>query len=206
MEFILILILVAVVAYFIIRKGQGGRQQIPTDLLPDTFIVFDLETTGLNAERHEIIEVAAIRYEKGTKTHVAFQALVKPRKSIPQKITNLTGITQEMVDRDGQPINQVMQEFAAFVGSLRLVSFNAEFDMAFLEVAAEECGLSPFKNPVSCALKMARRAWPRRKSFRLDDLAADGQINDGVAHRALEDSRRALLVYAAAVAQLKSIS
>ena len=53
---------------------------------------------------------------------------------------------------------------------------------------------------------MARRAWPKRKSFRLDDLANDGQINEGKAHRALEDARRALIIYAAAAAELKSIA
>jgi DNA polymerase III subunit epsilon len=206
MEFLPLLILVAVIAYLVMRKGNAKLQQISTNLLPDTFIVFDLETTGLNASRHEIIEVAAIRFKKGTTTHETFQSLVKPKKSIPHKITDLTGITQEMVDRDGTPVNEVLQEFAVFVGDLRLVSFNAEFDMAFLQAGATGSGLPTFSNPVSCALKMARRAWPKRKSYRLDDLASDGQFKEGAAHRALEDSRRALIVYAAAVAKLKSVA
>jgi DNA polymerase III epsilon subunit family exonuclease len=205
MEFLILLIVIAVIAYFVMRKGKTGLQQVPTDLLPDTFIVFDLETTGLNASRHEIIEVAAIRFKKGTTTHDTLQSLVKPKKSVPQKITDLTGITQEMVDCDGEPVHEVLEAFAAFVGDLRLVSFNAEFDMAFLQAAAKDGGLRAFSNPVSCALQMARRAWPKRKSYRLDDLASDGQFQKGAAHRALEDSRRALIVYAAAVAELKSI-
>jgi len=206
MNLVALLIFIAVIAYFVMRKGNAHLQQIPTDLLPDTFVVFDLETTGLNASRHEIIEVAAIRYKKGTTTHETLQSLVKPKKSIPQKITDLTGITQEMVDRDGTPIHEVLETFAAFVGDLRLVSFNAEFDMAFLQAGAAESGLPTFSNPVSCALKMARRAWPKRKSYRFDDLASDGQFKEGAAHRALEDSRRALIVYAAAVAELKSVA
>ncbi|MDP2693596.1 MAG: 3'-5' exonuclease [Gallionella sp.] len=81
---------------------------------------------------------------------------------------------------------------------------NTEFDMAFLQAAAKGNGLHTFKNPTSCALKLARKAWPGRKSYRLDDLASDGEFNSGTAHRALEDARRALIVYAAATAALKT--
>jgi DNA polymerase III epsilon subunit family exonuclease len=179
-------------------------QQISTDSLPDSFIVFDLETTGLDATKHEIIEIAAIRFKKGTTTHVTLQALIKPKRAVPKRIAELTGITQEMVDRDGEQIRDVLDEFATFVGDLRLVTFNTEFDMAFLQAAAKGNGLRTFKNPTSCALTLARKAWPNRKSYRLDDLASDGGFNSGIAHRALEDARRALIVYAAATDALKT--
>lgn len=179
-------------------------QQISIDNLPDSFVVFDLETTGLDASQHEIIEIAAIRFTKSTNTHDTLQGLVKPKQPVPQKITELTGITQEMLDRDGEQIRDVLGEFKSFVGNLRLVSFNAEFDMAFLQAAAKGNGLRTFKNPTSCALKLARKAWPGRKSYRLDDLASDGEFKSGTAHRALEDARRALIVYAAANAALKT--
>ncbi|OGS97394.1 MAG: hypothetical protein A3H31_00015 [Gallionellales bacterium RIFCSPLOWO2_02_FULL_57_47] len=179
-------------------------QQISTDSLPDSFVVFDLETTGLDASQHEIIEIAAIRFKKGRTAHETMQALVKPKGALPLRITELTGITQEMVDRDGEQIRDVLDEFATFVGDLRLVTFNTEFDMAFLQVAAKGNGLRTFKNPTSCALKLARKAWPNRKSYRLDDLAPDGEFNSGISHRALEDARRALIVYAAATDALKT--
>ena len=206
MEYIAILLALAAIAYFALRSRKSGTPRVSIDLLPDTFIVFDLETTGLKAESNEIIEVAAIRVKKGTNIHDTFQSLVKPKKTVPKKITEITGITQAMVDHEGRPIDEVLEEFRTFVGELRLVTFNAEFDMAFIQAAAARAGKSSFDNPVSCALKMARRAWPHRKSFRLDDLAKDGNINKGKAHRALEDARRALIVYAAAAAQLKSIA
>jgi len=206
MEYLVIVLLLAAVAYFVFRGRKSGMQSVPIDVLPDAFIVFDLETTGLKTESNEIIEVAAIRFKKGTATHDTFQSLVKPKKAIPKKITEITGITQAMLDDEGRPIDEILEEFRSFVGELRLVTFNAEFDMAFLQMAAERTGKRPFDNSVSCALKMARRAWPQRKSFRLDDLAKDGNINEGKAHRALEDARRALIVYAAAAAQLKSIA
>ena len=111
-----------------------------------------------------------------------------------------------MVEAEGRPIGEVLEDFRNFIGDLRLVAFNSDFDMAFLQAAAAKAEKPAFNNPVSCALKMARRAWPNRKSFKLDDLSKDGSINQGKSHRALEDSRRALIVYAAAAAQLKSIS
>lgn len=173
-------------------------QQGSIDSLPDSFVVFDLETTGLDASRNEIIEIAAIRFKKGRTAHETLQTLVKPQGAVPLKITKLTGITQKMVDCDGEPIRDVLEDFRAFFGDLRLVSFNSEFDMAFLQTAAKNNGLPPFRNPTSCALKLARQAWPNRKSYRLEDITSGEQFNSGTAHRALEDARRALIVYAAA--------
>lgn len=174
-------------------------QQGSIDSLPDSFVVFDLETTGFDASRNEIIEIAAIRFKKGRTAHETLQALVKPQGAVPLKITKLTGITQKMVDCDGEPIRDVLEDFRAFFGDLRLVSFDSELDMAFLQTAAENNGLPPFRNPTTCALKLARQAWPNSKSYRLEDITSGEQFNNsGTAHRALEGARRALLVYAAA--------
>jgi len=194
MEFLLLLIVIAIAAYFLLRRKTAGVQQVPIDHLPETFIVLDLETTGLDATRHEIIEIAAIRYRKGNTTHETLQALVKPSKKVPKKITEITGITQEMLETSGEPLADVLREFKAFVGEHRLVTFNAEFDMAFVHAATSQHGLPKLNNPVSCALQMARRAWPKRKTFRLRDLASDGGFAGGTAHRALEDARCALIV------------
>lgn len=131
MEFILLLIFIVIAAYLLLRRKTAGVQQVPTGHLPEIFIVLDLETTGLDATRDEIIEIAAIRYRKGTTTQETLQALVKPSKKVPKKITEITGITQEMLDTKGEPLANVMREFMAFVGERRLVMFNAEFDMAF---------------------------------------------------------------------------
>lgn len=192
---------------FLKKPGQQHprRQPIPQDVLPDTFVVLDIETTGLKAGAHEIIEVAAIRFTKGSTDHDAYQALVKPSKPIPARITELTGITQARLDAEGRAHDDVLREFWDFLGQGRLVAYNADFDLAFLHAAAERAGLPPLQNPVSCALKMARRAWPGRKSFKLDAIAADLEIAEQQAHRAIEDARRALIVYAAATAKLRAI-
>jgi DNA polymerase III epsilon subunit family exonuclease len=203
MEFFLLLLAGAVIFYFL---KKTPRQTISIDHLPEQFVVFDLETTGLDSTKHEIIEIAAIRVNRDSEKHDTIQSLVKPSKKIPKKIVEITGITQDMIDRDGEALDHALNEFVEFVGDLRLVSFNAPFDMAFLNVATEKCGVKPFKNPVSCALKMSRRAWPGRKSYKLADLAKDGNLDTRNAHRALADSQRALSVYLAAASSLRSVS
>lgn len=203
MEFILVLLVIAGITFFLLKSRQPT---ISIAHLPERFVVFDLETTGLDATKHEIIEIAAIRVNRDSTHHETIQNLVKSTKKIPKKIVELTGITQKMLDCDGEAIDESLRDFATFVGDLRLVSFNAEFDMAFLNAATAKCGMTPFNNPVSCALKMARRAWPGRKSYRLSDIAKDGNLDSKDTHRALADCQRTLTVYGAAASCLKSVS
>lgn len=176
------------------------RPRINLAPLPEQFVVFDLETTGLDPAKHEIIEIGAIRVNRDSSNHDTFQQLVKPSKRVPKKITELTGITQAMVDNEGEPLEKALREFLSFAGELRLVSFNAAFDMAFLHNAANKYSVT-VSNQVSCALKMARRAWPGRRSYRLIDLAKDGHLSSAGTHRALGDCQRAMIVYAAAASQ-----
>jgi DNA polymerase III alpha subunit (gram-positive type) len=116
-------------------------------------------------------------------------------------MTQINGISQTMVDEDGEPLEIVLSDFAAFIQDLPLVSFNAEFDMAFLQSSAARHNIA-IRNRASCALKMARRAWPERSSYRLCDLAKDAGLSDEDAHRALGDCKRTVLVYTAAASIL----
>jgi DNA polymerase III epsilon subunit family exonuclease len=170
-------------------------------MLPERFIVFDLETTGLNPNMHEIIEFGAIRVNRDANNHATFQALVKPERKVPKRITDLTGISQEMVDREGEPLAEVLAAFVEFIEDLPLVAFNAPFDMAFLQNAAKKQNLA-IKNSHSCALEMARRAWPGLQSYRLTDLARMGHLSDVNTHRSLGDCQRAMIVYTAAASKL----
>jgi DNA polymerase-3 subunit epsilon len=200
-EWLLVIAFVAIAIYFL-RLRRAPKVRLAH--LPERFVVFDLETTGLDPEKHEIIEIGAIRVNRDAAKHETFQSLVKPSKKVPKKITDLTGINQSMLDTDGEPIESALRAFAVFVGDLQLVSFNADFDLAFLHNAAAKHSLA-FTNPVSCALKMARRAWPGRSSYRLADLAKDGNLSSAGTHRALGDCQRALLIYTAAASKLGTI-
>lgn len=201
MEWILlILVLVGLAFYF----KSSAKPVSRISHLPERFVVFDLETTGVDPEKHEIIEIGAIRVNRDATDHDTFQSLIRPTRKVPKKITEITGINQEMLDGEGKPLESALREFLDFAGDLHLVSFNADFDMAFLKNAAAANSLD-FRNSVSCVLKMARRAWPGRKSYRLGELAKDGKLSGHDTHRALGDCQRTLIVYAAAAAKLGTV-
>lgn len=202
--FIAIITVVIVCSFWANRKsGQKGQTDLSS--LPERFIVFDLETTGLKPQSNEIIEIGAIRVNRNSDNHDTFQALIKPTQKIPKKITGITGISQEMVERDGESLETALPQFLKFVGDLPLVSYNADFDMAFLNAAIRKTQAEELpNNRVSCALKMARRAWPGLKSYRLPDLAKSSGLSDEDTHRALGDCKRTMIVYTAAATKLKS--
>lgn len=201
MEYLVLILLAVAIIYFWRRRAQP---RVSIAHLPKRFVVFDLETTGLDPIKNEIIEIGAIRVNRDSVNHDTFQALIKPAKNVPKKITELTGISQTMLDAEGEPIEETLREFLDFVGGLHLVSFNADFDMPFLQNAAAKHSIT-INNSVSCALEMARRAWPGRRSYRLADLAKDGNLSSNDTHRALGDCQRALIVYTAAASKLGTI-
>lgn len=188
-----------------IESVPPTRGSVNLELLPPRFIVFDLETTGLDAVRNEIIEIGAIRVNRDSSVHDTFHTLVKPSRRVPKHITQINGISQEMVAQDGMDLEEALREFVEFIQELPLVSFNAEFDMAFLQNAAKRHNVV-IRNPASCALKTARRAWPGRHSYRLTDLAKDGGLSIEGTHHALDDCQRTLIVYSAAVFALGKAS
>ncbi|CAJ97171.1 DNA-directed DNA polymerase [Cupriavidus necator] len=219
MELIIFLGLIGLIAVLIYKLTKDSSDPVPSTSfstssrlvasnplahLPERFVVFDIETTGLDSERHEILEIGAIRVNRNSNNHDTFQVLVKPSRKVPKKITELTGITPEMIEAEGVSLESAVQDFAKFAGNLRLVSFNAEFDMAFISKAAGKSSIT-FANPVSCALKMSRRAWPDRKSYRLAEIAKDGNLDTSDMHRALGDCQRAAIVYCAAASRLGTV-
>lgn len=193
---------VVAVIWWLLTRFKRPAMSADVSMLPERFVVFDLETTGLRSGHHEIIEIGAIRVNRDAEDHQTFQTLVKPRKRVPMKITEITGITNDMVQSDGLELVEALAEFRGFVGDLPLVAFNAKFDDAFLRAACVATASTHFSNETCCALKLARRAWPQRKSFRLSDIARDGNLPMDDTHRALGDCRRTIIVFAAAAREI----
>lgn len=201
MEWVAVLA-VLIVLWWIYTSVKKAAPVADVSMVPERFVVFDLETTGLDAGRHEIIEIGAIRVNRDSDMHETFQALVKPSKRVPKRITEITGITNDMVQADGLELFEALTEFRDFVGDLPLVAFNAEFDDAFLRAACASTSSDPLANEVCCALQLSRRAWPWRKSFRLVDIARDANLPMDGTHRALGDCRRTMIVYIAAAREV----
>jgi DNA polymerase III epsilon subunit family exonuclease len=198
---LVVLILSIIVLWFYFRSR---RTRVDLSHLPEIFVVLDLETSGLSPHKNHIIEIGAIRAHRDTTRHETFQVFVRPPIQITKEITAKTGITNKVLEAEEVDESVALRDFLDFVGSHRLVAFHAKFDMGFLHAATRRHGMT-ISNPVSCALKMARRAWPGRRSYRLIDLAKDGNLSTQGAHRALKDCELALIVYTATANRLRSI-
>jgi DNA polymerase III epsilon subunit family exonuclease len=199
-----VLAVLAVVVWLAVRaRGKqppaSDRRRAIERLLPARFIVADLETTGLDPDTDQIIEIGAIRVNRDSNMHETFTVLVNPGRKLPPKIVKITGITDSAL-QDGCDIERAMSDLLDFVGEDMLVFYNAEFDIAFLTNAAHRIGRR-IPNKVCCALETARAAWPGRESYKLVDLSEESGLGTDGAHRALADCKRTVTIYAAAVAR-----
>jgi len=125
------------------------------DLMSSTYVVFDTETTGFNAAgEDQMIEIGAVKIKDGNIID-RFDELINPNRPIPQKIKELTCITDEMV-KDCDNEEEVTKRFLEWTGNLPMVAHNAKFDISFLEMAMKKYNLGEFKNTVIDTLELSR--------------------------------------------------
>ena len=151
----------------------------------NTFVVFDVETTGLEAEFCEIVEIAAVKVQNGSVTE-KFETLVKPVKEIPESVIKIHGITNEMV-MDAPKIEDIIVDFFKFVKGTVLSGYNVGFDMKFVEAAGRKIGLV-FDNEVQDVMTMARMAGLKSKNLKLTTVCKELDIKLSNAHRAFYDT------------------
>ena len=152
---------------------------------PANYVLFDIETTGLDSEFDEIIEIGAIKVDNNQIVD-EFHSLIKPNEMIDEFITNLTGITNEMVE-NAPSINDVLPLFLKFIGNNILIGHNVNFDINFIYDSLCSCGISPISNDFIDTLRIARRVLPELSHHRLTDLAIYYNIDSNGNHRALKD-------------------
>ena len=181
-------IIYGIEAYYINDENSisvvRGRSAEPLD---GTFIVFDLETTGLNPASEEITEIAAVRVVEG-EIRDSFQTYVNPHKPIPPEITELTGISDETV-ADAPDLDKAVPEFLAWAGEGQypLVAHNAGFDMGFLRTACQRLSIEREFTSID-TLEMSRLMLPHMHKFKLNILAKELQVGPFEHHRASEDA------------------
>ena len=146
--------------FFTLIKASPSPMVIQQPLQHSPIIFFDLETTGLCARNDRIIEIAAIKIIPGEEHHASMSQLISIDRPVPRFITKLTGITDEMLSRDGRPLESALDSFIEFIGDHSVVAFNINFDARFLKAAIERHGRKPLKNTALCALQAARDAGP----------------------------------------------
>ncbi len=153
-----------------------------------SIVAVDLETTGLDPDRNEIIEIAGVRF-KGNRVEAEWESLIRPRRAIPPEITRLTGISNAMV-ANAPMLSEVIQEFADFVGHDPVLGHNVQFDLGFLRrkgVLLDNYALDTYA--------LAAVLLPTAGRYNLGALGQLLGIPFPATHRAMDDARLTHAIY-----------
>lgn len=152
----------------------------------DEYVIFDIETTGFSPKNNKIIEIGAIKVVNGEAVDM-FSSFIYPQCKIPYKITELTGITDEMV-REAKIIDEVLPKFIEFIGDSVVVAHNASFDAGFIKKNCNDLGLK-FNNTILDTVNLARFLYPELKRVKLNIVAKHLGISLENHHRAVDDAK-----------------
>ena len=192
-------IIYGVEAYLVPDKStnvyNGRNQDIDTE-----YVVLDIETTGLSFKTEKITELGAVKIKNGEIID-QFESFVNPEKPIPEKIVEITHITDEMV-KDAGTIAEVLPKFLDFLGDAVLVAHNANFDIGFIRYYAEQLGYK-LDNTYIDTLSLSKQVFPDFKKYKLGLIAEKLGIKVEVAHRALDDVLTLVKVFNVIIEQLK---
>jgi len=167
--------------------------KMPADkTLNDEFVVFDVETTGLNKHSCRIIEIGAVKVVGG-KTAETFSAFINPGSLLPAEIIKLTKITDDML-KDAPNEEVVLKEFLNFVGDLPVVAHNARFDTGFISAAAKRIG-QRFGNTSLCTVEASRVLLPDLPNHKLNTVCKGLAVSLKNHHRAVEDAAATAQVF-----------
>lgn len=169
--------------------------------LDTTYCVLDLETTGFSAKAEKITEIGVMKYKNGEVID-EFSCFVNPEKHIPQRVTEVTNITDEMV-ADAETIDKVFPKLLEFLGEDSvIVAHNAGFDVGFLKQNAKNLGYE-FNYTYLDTLSLAKDLFPEYKKYKLGKIAENLGIKVEVAHRALDDVDTTVKVFKVMIDMLK---
>ncbi|MBE6903585.1 MAG: PolC-type DNA polymerase III [Ruminococcaceae bacterium] len=166
----------------------------------DEFVVFDIETTGLSPQTEAITEIGAVIFKDGEILDT-FSTFVNPQKPIPQKIVELTGITDEMV-KDAPKADEAVKSFIDFCAGRTVVAHNAEFDCSFIRAAAKKYNLI-FNNKQIDTVPICRHIFPEMKSVKLNLVADHLKLPKFNHHRASDDALMLAQIFKNVIALLK---
>lgn len=165
----------------VVRDGKGKS----IIAFPERYVVVDIETTGLSPQRDEIIEISAIRFEKGMKKDT-FSTLIKPDNEIPYFITQLTGISNKMV-ADAPDIKKAVTDFRKYLSDDIIVGYNVNFDVNFIyDKLLENCSVK-LGNDFVDVLRIARVVLTHLSTHKQTAVAEYYGLSVTGAHRAMKD-------------------
>ena len=172
------------------ERSEKGKSLLS---FPTDFTVLDLETTGLSPEFDEIIEIGCLRVRELSIID-SFQSLVHPKYEIDEYITELTGITNEMLV-SAPTLGEILPSALEFISSDIVLGHNVNFDINFLYDASSDILNKPFKNDYLDTMRLSRRILPELPHHRLKDLVSYFNIATSGEHRSFCDCESTLLCY-----------
>lgn len=182
------------------RAVFGYNEQYNVSLTEGEFVVFDIETTGLSPNSCGITQIGANVYKGGVVTE-EFETYVNPAMPIPQNITELTGITDDMV-KDAPSEKEAVQAFLDFAAGRMLIAHNASFDTSFIRRVANQHGIT-FENPYLDTVSLSRYLNTGLKRHKLDILAEYFNLGEFAHHRATDDTKMLSAIFACMAEKLK---
>lgn len=158
----------------------------------DDYVVFDLETTGLDPEECQIIEIGALKYRQNELV-AQLDILINPHCEIPSLITNLTGIDNELVN-NCPTIDEALPRFLDFIEDLTLIAHNSSFDLAFIEKNLERLNISLIDNKNIDTVALSRKYLRKLSNYKLETLKDYFQL-ENISHRSIGDCFTTNYVY-----------
>ena len=192
-------VIYGVEAYFMddLVESVDGDKDVSLD---DTFICFDIETTGLSPKTEKITEIGAVKITNGEVVD-RFSAFVNPEMPIPAKIVELTGITDAMV-KDAPSQSEAVRAFLDFCGDSVLVAHNAPFDTSFIRAACKNMGIQ-YNHTSLDTVAISRAILPDIKNCKLDTVAKYLRLPDFNHHRAVDDAEILSKIFMSLCTRLK---
>ncbi len=163
------------------------------DFMVDDYVLVDIETTGLSPQRDDIIEIGAIKV-KDNKVVDTFNTLINIGRDIPPFITSLTGISTDMIEKEGKEPAEVLRDFYEFSKENILVGHNVNFDINFIYDKCEKYLDTYLTNDFIDTMKMAKR-FVKTPNYKLGTLADYFHVSYEGAHRGLKDVQITYEVY-----------
>ena len=193
------------------RNEQLKPVDISADILnndveiPRTFVAIDLETTGLRSKEDSIIEMAAVRYEQGKRLD-QFHTLIKGVRNIPEEVISMTGITDELLDRHGEDLEDALEKVLLLIGDSVLVGHHAIFDIRFLREACRLKNMQIKQYQYIDTVYLAKALCDEEvENYRLETLVKEYSIADRQTHRALPDAILAAELYLKLIEKTKML-
>lgn len=168
------------------------RKKAKTNNSLSSVVSIDIETTGLDSSKDKILSIGAVKYNESSKKYKTFYQVVKSECDIPDKISKLTGLTNEILVSDGVDIKEALEELRKFIGDRIIIGYNLTFDYKFLAREYEKLGQKIFMNELEDLLPIIKRKNLFLDNYKLSTVLKEYGIENQDAHNALSDARATL--------------